>query len=174
MHKAAHQIACIVLLAALQGCSDAKSPLLDGLTLKYELSGDSVCEIQFKKAGENFKVHMVHDCPGLRPSGTQGDFLISPLFKTPEGEQVLWGVPLPLAPTGRAAGLTAGNRIGGHRIAKEGTWKGYEVAILIAKIAILEQTFYFDKKTGFLVGSERGFTGDTKLLLELKDRSQSP
>ena len=50
-------------------------------------------------------------------------------------------------------------------------WKEWEVAVINAQAAggFLQGTWYYDVKTGFLVGLEKTFGGEKNLILLLKE-----
>ena len=167
---------CFFLFMMMSGCSGSSEPaVFDGLYLKYRIGTSSSCRISFDKISRNrFKVIMEPYNYSLCPGGYQdGKELIVDKFLRPAkkrllswGEAVLIWLPADTRKTGSRL------HVGGlDSISEVKHWKEWEVAVITAQIGggFLTGTWYYDVKTGFLVGMEKEFAGDKNLIILLEE-----
>jgi len=156
------------------GCAKDKGPafVFDGLYLEYTVGEDDTCRLEFTKVGDDLFLMKrdPEDC-GVKPDGMAGgEMRVTGRLESEDGKRLNWGeyINLWIPPDVRKVGT---HTIYGGReevIAVE-QWQDWQVAIVHGKIALLEGKWYYDVKTGFLVGFERTFAGESHLILHLTD-----
>lgn len=140
------------------GCSasNEEAPLADGLELQYEWSFDAdavLIDVAVKKDGEeHFLLEITTEGRGEETGHTA--IRVDRFFKTEDGElAALAGHPLWLPPSKREPGsdVVADGSLSIRR--KPKTWEGRNVLVAGGGVMLGTVEWYYEKKTGFLVGS---------------------
>lgn len=164
----------IALVLLLSGCSGgSKSAIWNGLYLDYQVGTSGSCRISFEEAASyHFKVLLSADDCSLRPEGYQeGEDLIVDKFLQPVKDgQLIWGEAVFLWLPDDKRKVGSHWTVGGHFEVKETKqWREWEVAMVTAKIGILEGNWYYHLESGFLVGMEKIFADERNLIYLLKE-----
>jgi len=162
-----------LLLASLGlvgGCDvGGVSPARDGLYLEYQVGESSSCALSFEDAGGGkFRVVAEPERCSLWPGApSDGEVLVDHNLRPAGGGKLEWGeaVLLWLPKNKRKPGSyrsVAGG--GGFSVSRVERWHDWDTAVIQAKIALLKGVWYYDVKTGFLVGMEKEFAYETNLI----------
>ncbi len=159
--------ACLVM----SGCG-GKEPnaIFDGLYLEYSLGPKSSCRLSFRKLeGKLFLMKVEPEDCMVRPDGMKGgEMKVTASLKSEEGKHLNWGelTNIWLPPDKRVRGkhTIPGGYMDVTAVKK---WNEWDAAIVHGKIGLLEGKWYYDVKTGFLVGYEKTFAGATSIVLQL-------
>lgn len=147
-------LAAFVLLAA---CSSEPPALSgDGATLVYEIGDEETrCELNFAAiGGDKFLVTAEPEDCSLNPVAFRGTELLVDNKLEVDGAQPAFGETVRLwNPKSKRKRRTE--------------WNGAEVAVHTAKIGALSASHYYDVEHGFLVGMEKEFVGDRKVIYRL-------
>ena len=178
--RKANKSSCLLILSILScliisGCSNrSNAPVYSGLYLKYWDGTSSGCRISFEEIDGNlFSVTMSPSSGTFLPDGYyKKELIVDKYLKSAKGRLLIWGEAIQLW-------LPAGSRKVGARppgggmddITEVKRWKEWEVAVINAKVAggFLQGTWYYDVETGFIVGYEKTFAGETNLILLLEE-----
>lgn len=168
-------ISSILFCLIMAGCSFISDPpVYNGLYLKYWDGTSNGCRISFEEIDGNlFSVTMSPSSGTFLPDGYYNkELIVNKYLKSAKGRLLIWGEAIQLW-------LPAGSRKVGARppgggmddITEVKRWKEWEVAVINAKVAggFLQGTWYYDVETGFIVGYEKTFAGETNLILLLEE-----
>lgn len=165
-------VAVLVLAGvAMLGCGKDKGPafIFDGLYLEYAIGESSICRLEFSKVGDDvFLLKRDPEHCSVRPDGMTGaEMRVTGWLESEGGKRLIWGeyMNLWIPPDARKAG--AQSVFGGQEKIEIGQLEERTVAIINAKIALLEGKWYYDVKTGFLVGFDKTFVGESHVILRL-------
>ena len=164
-------LSCLVI----SGCSiGSDTPLFSGLYLKYWDGTSSGCRISFEEIDGNlFSVTMSTSSGTFLPDGYYNkELIVNTYLKSAKGRLLIWGEAIQLwVPAGsrKVGARPPGGGMG--NVIEVQCWKEWEVAVVGAKVAggFLQGKWYYDVKTGFLVGYEKTFAGETNLILLLEE-----
>ncbi len=168
-------ILCILSCLFVAGCSSRSNPpVFNGLYLKYWDGTSSGCRLSFDDIDGNlFSVTMSPSSGTFLPDGYYNkELIVNKYLKSAKGRLLIWGEAIQIW-------LPAGSRKVGARppgggmgdVIEVKRWKKWEVAVIGAKVAggFLQGTWYYDVETGFIVGYEKTFAGETNLILLLEE-----
>jgi len=147
---------CVCVCAAGCGASNEEAPLVDGLQLQYELrmGGEVVTiNIAVKEDGSDHFI-LEFSSESDDEEAKTSEARVDRYFKTKSGKPAaLIGHPLWLPPSMRESGaeIVADGSIRMRRDSK--TWEGRNVLVASGGLALGTVEWYFDKQTGFFVGS---------------------
>ena len=100
------------------------------------------------------------------------ELIVDKYLKSAKGRLLIWGEATQLwlpADSRKVGARSPGSGMGDVTEVKR--WKEWEVAVISAKVAggFLQGTWYYDVETGFIVGYEKTFAGETSLILLLEE-----
>ena len=164
-------LSCLVI----SGCSiGSDTPLFSGLYLKYWDGTSSGCRISFDEIDGNlFSVTMAGSSGTFLPDGYyKKELIVNKYLKSAKGRLLIWGEATQLwlpADSRKVGARSPGSGMG--EVTEIKHWKEWEVAVIGAKVAggFLQGTWYYDVVTGFIVGFEKTFAGETNLILLLEE-----
>lgn len=153
----------------LAGCGDSEepAPLADGQYLRYEwgIGADAVAvEVKVRKDGdEHFRLEIRAE--GEDEEKPPTTIRVDRFFKTDEGKLArLIDHPLWLPPAQRESGTPVVDD-GSIAIGKKTkTWNGWNVLVASGGAVLGTVEWYFDKDTGFLVGTYTESMGSAMML----------
>jgi len=163
----------VVFAISTAGCSKGPPALRDGLYLEYTIGESLSCRIEFQKMEDDSFTAILEpsDC-SMRPEGYSiGEpIVVNAYLKAPDIPNLMWGefALLWLPEKHRKAGthLSVG---GSFQITEIKHWEDWDVAVVNAQIGALKGIWYYDLATGFIVGMEKSFVGETNRILLLQD-----
>ena len=100
------------------------------------------------------------------------ELIVDKYLNSAKGKQLIWGEATQLwlpADSRKVGARSPGGGMGDVTEVKR--WKEWEVAVINAQVAggFLQGTWYYDVATGFLVGFEKTFAGETNLIILLEE-----
>lgn len=163
----------VLAVAGHAGCGGGnlgEPGVTDGLTLKYQVGEEWYCQVSFEAIDDKyFKVNLdPPDCSVKPDVGSGGEMVVDGWLRLKDGRTPQWGeaVYLWLPEFRRTVG-----KHGAMEVSRTGEWGGWSVAIVEGSFGILSGVWYYDLKTGFLVGFEKTFAGDRNLIYKLLEMS---
>jgi len=164
-------LSCLII----SGCSNRSDPpVYSGLYLQYRDGTSGGCRISFDGIDGNlFSVTMSPSSATFLPHGYyKKELIVDEFLNSAKGDRLIWGEATLLwlsAGSRKVGARPPGGGMGGVIEVKR--WKKWEVAVIGAQVAggFLQGTWYYDVKTGFLVGMEKTFAGEKNLILLLNE-----
>jgi hypothetical protein len=154
-------LACLALLSTLcsPGCTpqQEEAPLVDGLQLKYKWSmgtDDVFCDITVKRVdGDHFLLNLETTKKGSKKKKGHSEIRVDRFFRKESGElATLVSHPIWLPSYSRTPGTSVVDD-GSIKIRDQKTWEGRDVWVARGGSILGSVQWYFEKDTGFLVGT---------------------
>jgi hypothetical protein len=169
MQRTLGRLFVVFALAGMAGCGGGNlgaPAVTDGLTLQYQVGEEYYCQVSFKAIDDKlFRVELEPPGCSVKPDGvSEEEMIVDAWLRLKDGRTPQWGeaVYLWLPESRRTVG-----KHGAMEVSRAGEWGNWSVAVVEGSFGILSGVWYYDLKTGFLVGFEKTFAGDRSLIYKL-------
>ena len=147
-------------LLLLSACDSGKPAMNESMYLEYKSGAGIACKIDFSKIKPGvYNVKFTPNPCGLQPAefkNSEKDKVNSKLQPISGPKIITWGDGVNLwIPADKRKSGAHWNYNGAFAVSRVEKWNGWNCAIVTATVGALQSWWYYDVKSGFLVGVER-------------------